>query len=232
MNELEVRRQLLADPRRLPQEFQAVVDADPALAALRDDLVRADDAMREMLTRDPVPEGLADRIVLRARYHERSRWGFALAAALVVIAFAVPMHFGSRDAEQFATTGPALETAMIDHVVQGTDELQDNPGIQPAVLRVALSQVGLEARDPGYRIRHLANCIVAGVEGRHFVVDGPNGIVSFLVLPGQSPGDSLLLREGDTRGYFMKRAGLTIGVFSQQDVKPAELEKMMHEVFA
>ena len=232
MNELEARRELLADPRRPSPALQAQVDADATLSALRDDLVRTDDAMHELLTREPVPEGLADRIVLRARYHDRSRWGFALAAALVVLAFAVPLHFGTHEAEQFATSGPALESAMIDHVAQGADELQDNPGIQPAVLRLALSQVGLQARESGYRIRHLANCVVAGVEGRHFTLDGPNGVVSFLVLPGTSAGESMLMREGDTRGYFMKRAGLTIGVFTHQDIKPAELEKMMHQVFA
>ena len=225
MNELEARRRLLADPRRLPRDLQAEVDSSPRLAGFREELLRADDETHRALTRAEIPEGLADRIILRARYRERSRWGLALAASIVALAVVAPWHFGARE--------PILERAMIEHVVEQVDELQDNAGIEPAVLRTSLAVVGVDVRDAGYRIRHLANCVVAGREGRHFTVDGPYGVVSFLVLPGEDrEGATLLAMEkGGTRGLFMKRAGMTIGVFAQGGVERAELEKVMHEVF-
>ena len=225
MNELEARRLLLADPRRLSPELKAAVEASARLAAFRDELIRADDEMNRVLTRVEVPEGLADRIVLRARYRDRSRWGLALAASLVAIAIAAPWYFGAPASD--------VERAMIAHVDHEVAELQDDSGIEPAVLRTSVATLGVDVRDAGYRIRHLANCIVAGREGRHFTVDGPNGVVSFLVLPAQSRGEApVLMRQGATQGVFMKRAGVTIGVFAQEGADRAQLEKLMRQVFA
>ena len=122
---------------------------------------------------------------------------------------------------------------MIAHVDHEVAELQDDSGIEPAVLRTSVATLGVDVRDAGYRIRHLANCIVAGREGRHFTVDGPNGVVSFLVLPAQSRGEApVLMRQGATQGVFMKRAGVTIGVFAQEGADRAQLEKLMRQVFA
>src|SRR5258708_4300934 len=180
MNELEARRLLLADPHRLSPELQSMVDASPRLGELREELIRADDRVRDALTSTAVPAGLADRIVLNALHGNRSRWGLALAAAVVAAAIAVPWTL--REPE----TG--LERAMIEHVDRELAELEDNRGIEPALLRVSVAAFGIDVRDAGYRVRHLANCIVAGREGRHFTVDGPNGVVSFVVLPAQDPG--------------------------------------------
>jgi Protein of unknown function (DUF3379) len=224
MNDIDARRQLLADPRRISPQLQAQVDSAPALAALRDELLRTDDEMRRELTRPEVPEGLADRIVLRARYGDRSRRGLALAASVVAFGVAISGYFVSR--------GPALERAMIEHVAEEVDELRDNPGIEPAVLRASVATLGVEVRDAGYRIRHLANCIVAGREGRHFTIDGPHGVVSFVILPGVSRGGPESMQVGSTQGRFLKRAGATIGVFAQGDASPAELETLMRRVFA
>ncbi|MEP7068401.1 MAG: DUF3379 family protein [Usitatibacter sp.] len=225
MNELEARRLLLADPRRLSPELKAAVEGSTRLAAFRDELMRTDEEMGRMLTANDVPEGLAERIVLRARYRDRSRWGLALAASLVAVAIAAPWYFGPRAVD--------VERAMIAHVDHEVAELQDNIGIEPAVLRASVAALGVDVRDAGYRIRHLANCIVDGREGRHFTVDGPNGVVSFLVLPAQGRSEAPeLLREGSTRGVFMKRAGVTIGAFAQEGADRAQLERLMHQVFA
>jgi hypothetical protein len=227
MNEIEIRRRLLTDPRRLSPEAQAAVEASPGLTRFRDELLQADEEMANALRRPEVPQGLADRIVLRARYGRTSRWGLALAASVTAIALALP----------WVLVEPRLspmEQAMIQHVAQGADEWQDDSRIEPAVLRASVSALGLELGAASYPIRHLANCIVAGREGRHFVVDTPRGRVAFLVLPGSDEAgvDSILVRQGETRGVFMKRAGLTIGAFARDDASREALEKLMHEVFA
>jgi len=224
MNELDARRQLLADPHRISPELAGHLEASTQLATLRDELLRIDDEMHRALVQPVVPEGLADRIVLRARYRGRSRWGLALAASVVALAIAVPAYLNSRS--------PGLEQAMIEHIAEEVGELRDDPGIEPAVLRASVAALGIDIRDAGYRIRHLANCIVAGREGRHFTVDGPDGVVSFLVLPGTSRDGPEFMQQGNMRGRFMKRAGATIGVFAQGGAKPADLEKLMRQVFA
>ena len=224
MNPLEARRLLLADPHRISPELRAALDESPSLATFRDELLRADERVHAALTSTEVPDGLADRLVLQARYHDRSRWGLALAAAVVSIVVGV----------QFVHTPHpyGLERAMIDHVEAQADELKDDSGVSPAVLKASVSAMGVELKDSGYRIRHLGHCVVAGRQGRHFTIDGPNGVVSFVVLPGTATDDaSVLLRAGGTRGVFMKRAGVTIGAFVQDATERAELEKLLSRVF-
>ncbi|HXZ48071.1 MAG TPA: DUF3379 family protein [Usitatibacter sp.] len=230
MTELEARRELLADPRRISPELRAAIEADPRLGALREELLAADAAMQRALTSAPVPDGLADRIVLRARYGSRSRWGLAIAATVAALAVGIPsyvrMHGRSLEL--------ARDRAIIDHVVQSVDELKDDGRVEPAALRASAAQLGISLRDPaGYRIRHLANCVIAGIESRHFIIEGPRGIVSYVILPGARGDDSeRMLHEGGTSGLFARRGDLTVAVLAQNGMGREELESMMRAVLA
>lgn len=227
MNELEARRRLLADPRQVPPELETALSQSPALRDFRAELLRRDAQLQHALTRPEVPAGLADRIVLRARYRERSRWALALAASVAALGIAIAIAFAPtlRDAP--------LETAMLSHVATEVDELQDNAGVAPAVLRASVRTLGVEVRDAGYRVRHLANCVIAGREGRHFTVDGPHGVVSFVVLPssGEGSGKASLLQRQAMKGFFMPIGGMTLGVVAEGDVDRAQLEQLARQVF-
>lgn len=224
MNDLEARRALLADPRRVSAELQERLDADPRLAAFRDELLRLDDALHGALTQAAVPEGLADRLVLHSRFRDRSRWGLALAAAIVALAVAVPAFLGGDR--------HALEHAMIAHVIAERGELEDDRGVEERVLREAVAVLGVNVNAGAYRVRHLANCVVAGREGRHFTVDGPRGVVTFIVLPGGEGEEPVLLQKDGTRALFLRRAGNTVGVMVQYDAGRGELERLAREVVA
>ncbi len=225
MNELEARRRLLADPRQVPRELEALLSRSPALRDFRAELLRRDAQLQHALTRPEVPAGLADRIVLRARYRERSRWALALAASVAALGIAIAVAPTLRDAP--------LEAAMLSHVATEVGELQDNAGVAPAVLRASVRTLGVEVRDAGYRVRHLANCVIAGREGRHFTVDGPHGVVSFVVLPssGEGSGKASLLQRNAMKGFFMPIGGMTIGVVAEGDVDRAQLERLARQVF-
>lgn len=226
MNELEARRQLLADPRHISPELTAAVAGDPRLAALRDDLVRNDAAMQAELTATPVPEGLADRLVLRARYGSRPRWGLALAAAAAVLAIGVPGYLG-----MVGSAEAARDEAMMQHVVESTGELQDNGYVAPAVLRAEVAVLGLQVTNAGFRVRHLGRCVIAGIESRHFVLQGPSGAISYVILPGaKGVFGEREIEHGTMRGLFAQRDGFTVGVFGEGNVGRDELEQMMHAV--
>ena len=231
MNELEARRQLLADPRRLSAELRAAIEADPKLSALRDELLRRDAQLHRVLTEPAVPEGLADRIVLNARFGTRSRrLGLSLAAAVAAIAVGVPSYLRLHDNRLEL----ARDQAILQHVVEGTDELADNRGVAPAVLRASVAKLGVEVRDPpGYRIRHLANCVIAGIESRHFVIEGPDGIVSYVILPGAHGGaDERVLERSGMRALFARHGDVTVAVLGAESMDRGELEKMMRKVLA
>lgn len=230
MTEFEARRELLADPRHVSPALAEAIAADARLAALREELLAADRELHRVLTEAPVPEGLAERIVLRSRYPSRSRRTLALAATVAALAAGglSYLRIAAYDAEL------TRDRAMIEHVAENPEELEDNGRVEPAAFRASLAKVGVAVRTPALRVRHLGYCVIAGIESRHFVVDGPGGPISYVILPGATGGgepERMLERDG-LRGLFAQRAGATIGVFTQRAASREQLERWMRDVLA
>jgi hypothetical protein len=222
MNELDARRQLLADPRHLTPELSDAIAERPALGALRDDLLDLDERVQAALTEAPLPHGLADRMVLGARYSGAPKVRLAIAAAVAAMAITVSWHY---------VQPPSDEVAMLDHVRESVEELRDNRGVSQGIARASLSELGVGLADASYRIRHLGRCVVAGRQGRHFTIDGPEGVVSFMVLPasrGEVVTDSL--RKGDTVAVYERRGDVLLGAFTSAPMEGAALRKLMKHV--
>ncbi|HXF77735.1 MAG TPA: DUF3379 family protein [Usitatibacter sp.] len=222
MNELEARRLLLSDPRHVPQELREAIAERPELAGLRDELLRLDERVRDELTRAPLPDALADRMVLGARYRSVPKVRLALAAAAAALAIALPMTFLPAYGD---------EVAMIDHVRESAWELRDNPGVPRNVVRASLAELGVGFTDSAIRVRHLGHCVVAGREGRHFTIDGREGVISFVVLPAT---DGILLadsvRKDGTVGVYERRGAVLVGAFASSTMEMAELREMLKSV--
>lgn len=230
MTELEARRRLLADPHRLSAELRAALAGDARLAALREELVAMDEAINRALTAPAVPEGLAERIVLNARYGGRSRWHLAMAATVAAFAVGFTSYLSVREPD----VELARDRAILEHVAQNADELADDGHIEPAAFRASVGALGITVRDAGYRVRHLGKCVIGGIESRHFVLQSPRGAITYVILPGGGPAESsgkLLSRDGFD-GLFMHRAGATIGVMAPKGTTRAELETLMRAVIA
>jgi len=222
MNELEARRLLLADPRHLSDELRDAIAREPALGEFRDELLALDARAHAALTEAPLPHGLADRLVLRARFGGSPPIRLAIAAAVAAAAIMLPWHF---------IESPSDELAMLDHVRESTWELGDNPGVAPAAARAALAQVGVRLADSTYRIRHLGHCVVAGRESRHFTIDGPTGIVSFVILPAsKQPLAADSLRKDNLVAVYEQRGGVLLGAFSGSGMDGAALRQLMKGV--
>jgi RNA polymerase sigma factor (sigma-70 family) len=82
MTELEARRLLMADPRRPSPELREEIARHPALAEFHDQLLDLDRRTHAALTEAPLPHGLADRLVLGARYRRVPKARLAIAAAI------------------------------------------------------------------------------------------------------------------------------------------------------
>lgn len=222
MNELEARRQLLADPRHLSPELRDTIAGLPALDDFRRDLLDLDERVHTALTEPALPHGLADRMVLRARYGGTPRVRLAIAAALAAAAIMIPWHFVQPDSD---------ELAMLDHVRESTWELGDDPGVSQGVVRASLNELGVRLADTTFRVRHLGRCVVAGREGRHFTIDGPQGIVSFVILPGsREPVVTDSLRKGDTVAVYEQRGDVLLGAFASSSMERGALRKLMKGV--
>ena len=222
MNDLEIRRRLLADPSRVSPADRDAVASDRVLGEFHDELLAIDRGVGDALAAIPVPEGLPDRILLGHRRRDGRRTRFALAAAAAGLAFAL--------ATQIDLRGPAPGLAMMEHVETSPGELRDDRGVSADVLRTSLAAFGIELGDLPYRIRHLGHCEIRGRQGRHFTLDGPQGVVSIVMLPDDGRPVPGALRQGDLNGVFTRRGTVVVGAFGTMDA--AALERVLQAVVA
>ncbi len=200
-------RALLADPRRTTAAQDEIIRRDAALAALQSQLNQQNDALAKSFAEVVPPAGLSERIILRARYRQRSKWLAGIAASAMV---ATLTFFSLRE-----TVTPPIAVAMLDHVVEEAGELADDGNVPVQTVTASLQRVGVKYNDLGYRVRHLAECVVDGRVGRHLVINTPQGLISFLIVPqraGEMPA-RLELARADFQAVLRPAKGLAIGGF-------------------
>jgi hypothetical protein len=221
------RRALLADPRRVPPEVEAAINRDPALQQLRRQLLETDAQVAQAFDEVRSSPGLAERIILHARLRNRrrSQWVAGLAASFLVAAAALFMLQPAADSP--------LALAMMDHVIEAKYELDDDGNVAPARVQASLAALGVQYRDAGYRVRHLADCLVAGRMGKHLVLNTPSGIVSFMIVPdnGQAMPKRQKLDKGQFHAVFTPQPRAAYGAFAEKNVSAAEMEALMKKLF-
>ena len=226
MNTQEARKALISDPRRLSPDLEQAIRDDVKLATLRQQLLCTDDKLAAAFAEvNPVP-GLADRIILRARYRRRSIWLGAVAASALLVGFlGVTMLRPEPDSP--------LAVAMLDHVITETGELNDAGDIGVAATKASLAKINVAYNDIGYRVRHIGECIVAGRTGRHVVVSTPRGIVTFLIMPKDVSElkKRSTLNKGLYQAVFVPQKKAAFGVFADNQLTTAQLESMMGQMF-
>jgi len=179
MNCLEFHRAKLADPRRLPPEAQAHAAQCGACAAFASSVDQAErDLERTLAT--PVPEGLADRILLRV-HGARPAWRVWALAASVVLAIAIglsTMLYRPAPAEQYARQA-------IEHVAMEPESFHKvNVGDAQALGELLLAS-GARLKAPLGAVRYVKLCPVDTGTGLHIVFETPEGLATLLIVPGQ-----------------------------------------------
>lgn len=204
MNCLDFHRQKLADPRRLSTDAQAHLrDCAGCLAFARG--VDEAEARLDQGLSVPVPDGLAERVVLRQRVTGRPAWrAWALAASVVL---------GVALAFVLLKTAPSVEYARlaIEHVVGEPESFQKLYNTEPAVIGEAMRSVGATVREPIGRVRYVKLCpLEEGGTGWHIVFETPEGFATVLLVPGKPLGATQEVSAGGwsalvrpiPRGYY------------------------------
>ncbi len=176
MNCLDFRRAAGAGPRALPLEAMAHAAVCAACHAVlerqRDLDLRLEDALRI-----PVPEGLAERVlVARGATRARMRPTWAVAAGIVLVAalaWAVPPLFA----------GHGLAGEALAHVHEEPQSFRIRMSPPAALLATDLAAQGLRlAADLG-EVTYATLCPMATGTARHLVISTPEGPVTLLLLP-------------------------------------------------
>jgi Protein of unknown function (DUF3379) len=175
MNCLEYRRSKLSDPRRLPAEAQAHELECAQCARFAREVDDTDASVAEALA-VRVPEGLAERVLLRRR-PARWRWTpWALGAGLALAVAAVVHPFKPNASEQYARLA-------IEHVVMEPESLTTERGNDPTVVGAALRSFGGTMKEPIGPVRYVRLCPVEGGTGLHIVFETPEGLATLILVP-------------------------------------------------
>jgi hypothetical protein len=214
MNCLEFRRRILASPREVDPACRAHARDCSSCAEF---LARADAIEEEVeqTIRVPVPEGLADRIILRHKFGSRRRFSvFALAATLL-------LTIGVTFTYSYFTSKAEIAEALIAHVLHEPESLWANQEVPGVKLASALAQAGGTLRGPIGKAVYYNWCPLPGGEGSHLAFETPFGRATVLLLPKKVRDETATL-QGFSAAVLLLGRG-SIGVVADS---PKNLERM------
>jgi hypothetical protein len=198
MNCLESRRSLLAAPRERGPGLAAHLESCPECSRVAGRLVDLDARISDAAL-VPVPEALADRVLLGRSRHRR--WPYAAAAAVlfasVSLGFAAPYlweSFGNGPLEAVGPSHPAVAAiAMV--VEQQPAYLDEARGIDLSAMEEGLKKLGLSLKKEGVRVDYAGKCYLPETECDHLVLETPDGHVSVILVPDYPVGSRVLIAD-------------------------------------
>jgi hypothetical protein len=182
MNCLEFHRQKLADPRRLSAQAREHVQGCANCAAFASAVDDGEGDLERVLG-VPVPDGLAERVILRARRGQAAWHGWALAASVVIaVASAIALFETSgRPQDQYARLA-------IEHLVMEPESLTTVRNADAEAFRALVQSSGGTLKAPLGMLRYIRLCPVQDGTGWHIVFDTPEGLATLIIVPGKTPG--------------------------------------------
>lgn len=189
---LDFRREKLVDPKRL---------SAAARTHLRDcsacrDFARGIDnhaAQIDAALAVSVPEGLADRVLLRVHHGSGRPWKlWALAASVI---FSLGLGVEQWQPRQ----SPDAARVAIEHVLHEPEAFTDARLADPDRFRFVLANFGGELSAPLGTVRYMKLCPVAQGTAWHVVLDTEFGEVTLLLIPDAKADDGTY--RGTLDGY-------------------------------
>ncbi|MDM8546326.1 DUF3379 family protein [Candidatus Venteria ishoeyi] len=185
MDDLEFRRRCYSNPQDSKPDFLEKMAEDENARFFAHELRIFDSQLAQALA-TPVPEDLADKILLQQSLHQHQRFRsvskpmLAMAAALVLgIAISAQLWFFND------TNGLAKE--MLAHVYNEPQFLQvaHNPPAETPQdkLNSILASFGAQCKGEIGTILHVSYCDIVGERGMHLVLQGSKGVVTVLYAP-------------------------------------------------
>lgn len=128
----------------------------------------------------PVPDGLAEEIILR---RSRPRWfgtGWLSLAAAIVVTLATLVTINTLpDEERFARK-------FVQHVASEPQIFAADHKVEQSALQQVFAELGAPLGKPIGRIKYLGQCRIDGVDSRHALISTGAGDAAVLFRPGRS----------------------------------------------
>lgn len=231
MNCFEFRKLLLTDPRVRTHEQERHLAECDACESLTREMETFEAHVHDAL-RVPVPEALAERVLLRRKIRVSAVRVWALAASLVA-ALGTGIYFYRASDEERVLTAAVLgvkhpAVMAITHVLDEEPQmLRQNRGVDPVMMRAAFTRQGLRVPGNGTTVRYFDKCPMTGGAGEHVVLQTPFGQVTLILVPDQPFASRVVVAYRDRTAVVNPvRSGSYIVVTdSLKNVK--QIEKML-----
>ncbi len=190
MNCLDFRREALAEPQRLPTEAQEHASACPGCHAFLERQRELDADLYDAM-RVPVPDGLADRVlVAHGIRRRRTPWAWSIAATLVVAA-------GVGMLAAPSLSGRALASEAIAHVIEEPQSFRIANRHVDSYLSGELAVQGVRLARTLGEVTYAQFCPTSTGRARHIVVATEAGPVTLLLMPGDGTRRARALLESE-----------------------------------
>lgn len=186
MNCMEFRRAALANPHHPGHEALAHEASCLSCAHFYRELRMQEEALYEAMN-VPVPDGLADRVLLRQARGWREifllRFAAPALAASLVLAASLGLVWQFKPN---ALTPEMLAAGIVAHVEEEQKALLAEQSVPLARLVTAVKRSGGELGEPPGETSYVDHCpLPGGGTGEHLVFNTPHGKLTLILMPGK-----------------------------------------------
>lgn len=180
MDDLEFRRRAFADPESRDREFIDKINQSKDNRQLIDDLQQFNQQIKQAVE-IPVPEGLADKIILNQALGEHRRQNNFLRYLFSPIA-GVAVVLAALLALVPILLQPALPQLVFDHIYHELDHLDDQQDRNLEQVNQILMSFGGHFKQDIGKVNYLGRCNIGKYDGIHMVLAGEKGPVTIMMM--------------------------------------------------
>lgn len=227
MNCMEFRRISLASPLHPGHEALEHEASCPSCAHFYQELRMQEEALYEAMA-VPVPEGLADRVLLRQQHGWRERFlpRFAIPALAASLTLAVGLGLGlGQDRQPHELTAESLAAGIAEHVLNEPKALASSVILPAPVLVKAVSQSGGEVISPLGQVSYADHCpLPGGGTGEHLVLNTSQGKVTLILMPTKTLASALRLFKDGLNVSVLPAGKGSLALIAETDSQIREAE--------
>ncbi|VAW92440.1 hypothetical protein MNBD_GAMMA23-411 [hydrothermal vent metagenome] len=225
MNCIDAHRKLTTAPSIRDDTLNNHLQACSACAKFAESVEQLDHSIHDAANIN-VPDGLAERILLKHSFKQQhrlrtTRFKFYVMAASVILVFGLSLHFNYLPWQKNALS---LGDVAINHVTNEMNHLNENNNVQLAKLNRVLQPFNIKFTSAIGRVSYAGACPIRNSRGAHIVLSTENETVTLLVMPGEYVNTRTSLTKSGFKTTIVPTKNGSIAIITPQNSK-AELQQ-------